>query len=196
MSSRELIESLRHAGEEKVRLVRQEAEREADALRAEISRKIGELRKHCDEKLIVETGEETRRALGEAGNRARALKLAAEKELSDRMYTIARSSLRRLRDAGYPAVFGKLVQELPSLAWRLVKVNPGDAGLARAYFPGAEIIPDEESAGGIDVALADGAVRVINTFEKRLERAWPELLPLLVHDVYHEVSDGSAAESG
>jgi V/A-type H+-transporting ATPase subunit E len=32
-------------------------------------------------------------------------------------------------------------------------------------------------------ALADeGRIRVINTLEKRLERGWPELLPVLIEE--------------
>ncbi len=195
MSSRELIESLRRSGDEKIRLLRQEAEQEAGALRAAASEKIGELRKQYADKLSAAAGEETIRALAEAGNKARMLRLAAEKMLSDRLLSASRASLQQLRDAAYPALFEKMVLELPSLAWNLVRVNPADVNLARKYFPEAEIVPVEAISGGVDVTVRDGTIRVVNTLEKRLERAWNELLPPMVKDAYREVSDGSSPKT-
>lgn len=195
MSSEKLIESLRRTGDEKIRNLRQEAEQEAESLRTAVSRKIEELRKRQAEELAAAAGEETRRALAEAGNRARALRLAAETALSDRLYSIALSSLHQLRDVGYSAVFEKLALELPSFPWKRVRVHPADDGLARKYFPDAEIVPLETIAGGMDVTITDATIRVINTFEKRLERAWNELLPLMMRDVYREISDGASPES-
>ncbi len=195
MSSRELIESLRRSGDEKIRLLRQEAEQEAGALRAAASAKIEELRKQYADKLSAAAGEETIRALAEAGNKARTLRLAAEKVLSDRLLSVSRASLQQLRDAAYPAIFEKMVLELPSLAWNLVRVHPADVNLARKYFPEAEIVPVETISGGVDATVRDGTIRVVNTLEKRLERAWNELLPPMVKDAYREVSDGASPET-
>jgi V/A-type H+-transporting ATPase subunit E len=47
----------------------------------------------------------------------------------------------------------------------------------------------------VDATAEGGAIRVVNTLEKRLERAWREMLPLLIKDVYQEVSDGTPAGS-
>jgi vacuolar-type H+-ATPase subunit E/Vma4 len=76
-----------------------------------------------------------------------------------------------------------------------VRVNPEDVALAGKYFPGAEIIPDRNITGGMDASTADGTIRIINTFEKRMERAWTDMLPVLIKDVYQEVSDGAPAAS-
>jgi V/A-type H+/Na+-transporting ATPase subunit E len=190
MSSRELIESLRAASKEKIRLIQQEAEQEAKTLQTAKEEKLEGMRKRYADKLASAEGEESLLAVADAGNRARALRLEAEKALSDRLVAIARSSLPLLRDSNYPAVFEKLVRELPSFAWKQVRVNPADVSLARKYFPDAEIVPVETISGGVDATLADGTIRIINTFEKRLERAWGEMLPLLVKDIYREVSDG------
>lgn len=192
MSSRELIESLKLAGEEKVRLIKQEAEQEAKALQVATAGKVEELRKHYAEKLASTEGEEALRALAEATSRARTVRLGAEKALSERLYSIACSSLHLVRDNGYPAVFEKLVLELPPFPWKLVRVNPADVDMARKYFPGAEIIPVENITGGVDASSTGNTVRVINTLEKRLERAWNEILPLMVKDVYREVLDGAS----
>lgn len=192
MGSRELIESLRRAGEESIRQLRQDAEQEAEAMRASLSVKIAELRERSAYELAAFAGEETRRVLAEAGERERALRLVAEKTLSDRLLSVARASLRRLRHDGYPAAFEKLALELPSLPWKIARVHPADLELVRKYLPDAELVPVETITGGLDAELADGTIRAINTFEKRLERAWPDLLPLLISDVYQEVSDGAS----
>jgi vacuolar-type H+-ATPase subunit E/Vma4 len=73
-----------------------------------------------------------------------------------------------------------------------VRVHPADIDLARKHLSDAEIVPVETITGGMDAAMEDETVRVINTFEKRLELAWADLLPLLISDVYQEVSDGAA----
>jgi len=194
MSSRELIESLRAASRVKIRLIQQEAEREARVLEAAKEERLEGLRRRYADKLASAEGDESLRALAEADNRARLLRLDAEKSLSDRLLSIARSSLAMLRDDNYPAVFEKLARELPSFSWKTVRVNPADAGLARSYFPEAEIVAVENISGGVDATLAGGTLRIINTFEKRLERAWSEMLPLLVKDVYREVSDGAPVQ--
>jgi vacuolar-type H+-ATPase subunit E/Vma4 len=191
MGSRELIESLRRTGEESIRLQRNEAEQEVAALQASLSGQIADLRRRYAEELAAAEREESRRALADAGSRIRAIKLDAEKKLSDRLLSIAGTSLTQLRQNGYSAVFEKLVKELPLLSWGVVRVHPADIDLARRHFPGAEIVPTETITGGMDATTGDGTIRAINTFEKRLELAWLDLLPKLISDVYQEISDGT-----
>jgi len=192
MGARELIESLRRASEESIRLHRKDAEQEAEAMQLSLDKRIAELRKHYADELTAAEMEESRRARAEAGSRVRAIKLASEKTLSDRLFSIARASLTQLRHDGYPASFEKLAQELPSLPWKLVRVHPADIDLARRHLSDAEVVPVETITGGMDAAMEDETIRVINTFEKRLELAWADLLPLLISDVYQEVSDGAS----
>lgn len=194
MSSKELIESLRRSGEEKIRLLRQEAEQEAKAFQAAATERLAELRRQNEARLAAATGEETVHALAEAGNKARAIRLSVEQQLSERLLSVSRTLLQQVRNNGYPALFEKMAIELPSLAWNLVRVHPADVDLARKYFPDAEVVPVETFTGGMDVTIRDGTIRVINTLEKRLERAWNELLPLMVKDVYREVGDGTSPE--
>ena len=195
MGSQELIESLRRAGEESIRHLQEDAEREAELMRASLSGKTGELRKRFADELAAFARDETRRVLAEEGGRARSIKLGAEKTLSDRLLSVARASLEQLRHTGYSENFEKLALELPSLPWKIVRVHPADVEVARKYLPDAEIVPEETITGGMDAATADGAVRVVNTFEKRIERAWADLLPLLINDVYQEASDGASQKA-
>lgn len=195
MSCKELIDSLKKAADERVLLMRQEAEREAGAAKADVARRLELLRNEARTKEAAAQRDANAQALSAANNRAREIRLMAGKELSSRLLAAAASSLPGLRKAGYEAAFGKLSRELPALAWHTVRVNPGDIALAGKYFPGAEIVPDRNITGGMDASTKDGSIRVINTFEKRLERAWSEMLPLLIKDVYGEGSDGTLAAS-
>ena len=184
MGSKELIESLRRAADERIRLVWKEAEGEADKIRAEVSHKLDLLRENSSRtESLAATGAQVA-AVSVANNRSRTNLLKAERALSDRLYSVALSSLHRLRNSGYQEAFGKMAQELPPLDWKTVRVNPADIGLAKSSFAGAEIIPDKTIAGGVDAMTEGGRIRVINTFEKRLERAWMDMLPGLLKDTY------------
>jgi vacuolar-type H+-ATPase subunit E/Vma4 len=193
MSSRELIESLRRAGDENARLLRQNAEREAETLRQSLAERNAAVRQRYNEELAAVSREQERRLRAEAAGRARAIRLTAEQAISERMAAICRDSLPKLRRGDYPAFFEKLARELPALPWKIVRVHLDDVELARKLFPEAEIVPTAAISGGLDVALADGSIRVINTFEKRLERAWEDLLPLLMRDAYREVPDEASS---
>jgi len=195
MSCKELIDSLKKAADERVLLMRQEAEQEAAAAKADVARRLEQRRDEAKRREAAAQRDANAQALSAANNRAREIRLMAEKELSARLEAAAVSSLPALRNTGYETAFGKMARELPALAWHTVRVNPGDVALAGTYFPGAEIVQDRNITGGMDASTKDGSIRVINTFEKRLERSWSDLLPLLIRDVYGEVSDGTPAAS-
>ncbi len=195
MSCTELINSLKKAADEKVLVIRQEAEREAGAARAEVARRLEQRRDEAKKKEAAALRDANAQALSAANNRAREVRLLAEKELAARLQAAAAAALSALRKAGYETAFGKMAQELPAFAWHEVRVNPVDVELAKKFFPGAEIAADRLITGGMDVSTKDGTIRVINTFEKRLERAWSDMLPLLIRDVYEEGHDGTPAAS-
>jgi V/A-type H+-transporting ATPase subunit E len=191
MGCKELIESLRRAADERIKQVWQEAEREAGRVKAEIAHKLGQLRENCARTESLAATAAQVAAVSEANNRSRTNLLTAEKALSDRLFSVALSSLHRLRNSGYQEAFGKMARELPPLAWKTVRVNPEDVGLAKSIFTGAEIIPDKTIAGGVDAMTDGGKIRVINTFEKRLERAWVDMLPGLLKETYDVIEKRS-----
>jgi len=195
MSCRELIESLRRAGDEKVRNVWQEAEAEAAKVRAGVLARLDRIRSEHAGLQASRVQEAQAGALNEANARARTVRLSLEQALSERLYAAARDQLQRMRNDGYPVVFERLVRELPVLDWQIVRVHPADVALAKNYFKQAEIVADNSISGGVDAATAAGSIRVVNTFEKRLERSWVDLLPSLIREVYQEVSDGTPAAS-
>lgn len=188
MGYKELIEALRSEGEEKVRSIRKDAEAEAEAIRKEARREILRLTEESRRTQSGVVDEQNEAVLSEAGKKAKMILKSAEKELADRLYSSAMRSLSALRGEGYPDVFDSLVRELPPYRWEVVRVNPDDAEKAKGYFRDAEIIPDSTITAGLDVMKKDGKIRVVNTFEQRLENIWGEVLPGLMKDVYGRIA--------
>jgi V/A-type H+/Na+-transporting ATPase subunit E len=184
MGCKELIGSLRVAGDERLQALRAEAEQEAGRVRAEAARRINALREEHARKHAAEAGRHAEALMAEANAAVRAVGLRAERALAERLYDVARVSLHTLRNEGYRDVFTGFARELPRFAWQTVRVNPDDVALAREQFPEAEVLADPAIIGGM-VAVSEGdRVRVVNTFEKRLESLWEDMLP----DIMREVS--------
>ncbi len=187
MGYRELIEALRSEGEEKIRAIRQETEAEAESIRSEAAKEIERIRAEHDRQQSKAVADVAGEVLSEAAARARAIRVRAEQELSDRMARLARASLAQLRDDRYAETFAGLVRELPQHLWAVARVNPADLDMAKTCFPGAEIVPDSTIIGGLEVSDWDGKIRVVNTFETRLERSWTNILPGLIRELEKSV---------
>ncbi|MGD8352156.1 MAG: V-type ATP synthase subunit E [Nitrospirota bacterium] len=184
MSSRELIERLNSEADEQVRAVRREAEGEAQRVRDEARRKMEALSAKYRALEAEAVREKTAGITAEAEDEARQARQATDGALAARLREMAFSALPELRGQGYGRVFRALAAEVPELAWKAVRVNPADAELASEAFPGAEVRGDDSITGGLETASEDSRVRVVNTFEKRLERAWDEILPGLLAEVH------------
>ena len=187
MGQKELIAALREEGEAR-----------CAKLRAEATEHLAELeRRHAGEleRMSAEGARERARAeeavrafLNAAAEKeARAILLAAEHSLAGRLYDRARHCLGRLRDSGYPGLFASLAAELPSGNWQEIRVNPADTELAAPLFPDAAVVPDAGITGGLLATGEGGGLTVVNTLDKRLERQWPDILPLL----FREIGEGS-----
>jgi V/A-type H+/Na+-transporting ATPase subunit E len=190
----ELIDSLRLAAEEKGRLLWIKAEEEARAMRENASTEIARMKASL--KMAASAEEQLSDILSAATKEARMIRMSAEKTLCARMLAIASCCLPSLIRETYKEDFGAFVRELPPVPWECVTVNPRDKSVAREYFSNAKILADENVAGGFTVSADDGRVRVINTFEKRLERGWTEMVPAVIKEVRNELSiEDSAAGS-
>ena len=187
MDCDELIKSLWMRAEGKIQTIQREAKEEAARTEREIELKITSLREEYEKTVTVESEKRAEHILSDAQNKVRLMTISNNRKLSDRLYRLTRSSLGFLRKEEYPNVFNALALELPPLSWTSVSVNPGDAAIARISFPGAEIIPDENISGGVDATTGENRVRVINTLEKRLERAWEDIIPDLIKEYYETV---------
>ena len=194
MGNGEFIEALRREGEEKIRTICQEAEAEAERIRGDAAGRISLIRENLGRKHFIALKEQTGAIVLEAERETRMILLSAEKELSDRLYAVTIKALARLREERYPEVFDALAHEIPHYNWQVVRVNPHDEERARECFPGSEIISDESITGGLDVMDREGNIRVVNTFEKRLENAWIEILPELIKGVYGKIAECGVPE--
>ncbi|HEY7746913.1 MAG TPA: hypothetical protein VIA07_11295 [Desulfuromonadales bacterium] len=183
MGTGELLAALRREGERKAAAIRQAAEAEASRLREESAAGLAMLQAECRQQQEKATAAETGAILAEAERAARRVRLAAAENLTERLLALARRLLPGLRTRDYPAIFARLAGELPPAGWETVRVNPADADLAGALFPGARIETDAGICGGLEALTSGGRVQVVNTLEKRLERRWPELLPVLLREI-------------
>ena len=184
MDCESLIESLWRDGQKRIEEIEAESKEEAARIETDISLKIASLREKSEKNVCSDSAKRAVDILAEANQSADLIKISAARELSVRLCLLARSCLQILRDDKYGDVFTALAAELPPLAWKSIRVNPGDAERARVSFPGAEIICDDTISGGMDVMTADGRIRIISTFEKRLERAWEEMSSDLLQEDY------------
>jgi V/A-type H+-transporting ATPase subunit E len=194
MSYRELIDALEKECGEKIKKIWKEAEEEADKAKADALKRTEEMRCEYERKESSAVRERTDAVVAEAKNRARIIRLRGDEELARRLYRLAAESLSQVRDSRYRELFASLVRELPSHPWDIVKVNPGDAGIAGEFFPGAEIMPDTAITGGIEVTDKNAGVRIVNTLEKRLDRAWQDILPELIQDIREGIIHGNPPE--
>jgi vacuolar-type H+-ATPase subunit E/Vma4 len=182
MGCEELISALRASGDGKVRALRAEAEQEAERIRGEGAMLVQTMRSEHERETAADAAEIGGRLLAEANAEARGIRLRAERALEKRLRSLALSALPSLRNVGYAAVFASLARELPSLAWKTIRVNPEDVDLAKDLFPGAEVVGDGSITGGFLCATKGEEIEVENTFERRLDALWEVMLPDLMRD--------------
>jgi vacuolar-type H+-ATPase subunit E/Vma4 len=195
MGHKELIESLQQEGEDKIRQLWKDAETEAADMRAATSNKIESISKEYRNNALREEQNQAQDLFSEAAKSAGKIMLQAEQELSDRLFPLALSCLHTLKNERYPAVFDLLVKEIPDAKWKEVRVHPDDVQIAGKYFSETDITPDNEISGGMEAVGAERNVVINNTFEKRLERAWDDLLPLLINEIYKEAFDSGTSSA-
>jgi vacuolar-type H+-ATPase subunit E/Vma4 len=186
MSYQELIDALRREAEEKIATIRREAEIKAARVQTEAEARLDRLRRESLKRQSSAGREDVLVILAAAEQRALRIRLEALKELSERLYSLALSSLPELREPQYGKLFAALVRELPSYPWETVRVNPADVEMAGRFFPGAHVVPDDTVSGGLEVTGDAGRICIDNTLEKRLERGWQDLLPILVSAIRRE----------
>ena len=187
MNCEELIESLWREAEKKIGSIIRETGEEETRIANEAHLRISRLREDSQQRCSSASRKRTEETLSEAEKKARIINIAADLRLSERLYRISLASLRKLRNSDYQSSFRNMAAELPPLDWKTVRVNPEDAGIAQEHFPEAGIITDNNICGGMDVMTDDGKIRVINTIEKRLERAWGDMLPHIMKEFYEKV---------
>lgn len=176
-----LIDVVRQQASATAAAVWAEARAEAARCRADAERAIACQRDADASRLRAVTDAAAQSANADAVRRARLIRSEAKAAVADRVLAIAVAMLADLRHGRDADQWQTLANELPAREWTRLVVNPADAPLARARFAGSDICADAGISGG--VIAEDAALRVNNTFERRLAAAWPELLPAVMNDV-------------
>lgn len=175
MGYKELIEAIREDGERQIERIRVDTQEKVNEIMKETESRIKDMDRAYEIRLNAEVEKMRGLILRDAERRASRMRLKAQEQLSEKLLNTAMSLLKNLRDKDYRGVFDALSQEIPDSKWVTVIVNPEDIGLARSQFPDSRVIEDPSITGGIVAINSDGNV-ITNTFEKRLERLWPEIL--------------------
>ncbi len=184
-----LLNSLRQKGKEQAETIWQQARAEAEKCRAEAARAIEAQRAQAAQEIAAIAQRLANAATTEATGKARAIHAAARTALAARLYKLAQNALALFRDGDYASLFAALVEELPAHTWQRARVNPADQRLAQTHFPDAQIVGDEAIVAGMEVEAEDGRIRIDNTLQKRLQRAWPDILPDLIANTSQELTN-------
>ncbi len=183
MSHEELLADLQKKGEEQVREIWNKAETEVNELKAEAARRIDKERELLRQRETTACEEERIFVLMRADREANQIISNSEQALAEKLYLLAQKSLQTVRDQEDTSFFTSLSDELPGCVWDKVMVHPDDQKRAETRFKNSKIVNDESIAGGLKAMGNNGKVYINNTLEKRLERAWPTLLPLLIKEI-------------
>jgi vacuolar-type H+-ATPase subunit E/Vma4 len=176
----ELINTLRKNEQKQIDDIWQQARAEADSIREQVAQAIAKITEEHADQLASACQKSVRGIVAEADIKARKKKLFAYQGLDEVLHATALKQLPKLRELNYENVFAQLVKELPDNQWERIIVNPSDVYLATEFFNKDIVQPDAAITGGLIALNAGGKIIVDNTFEKRLERKWSQILPELI----------------
>ncbi|MDH3328797.1 MAG: hypothetical protein OEM01_06145 [Desulfobulbaceae bacterium] len=193
MSQDILIRDLRQKSSDRISEMWREAEGKAESLRIEQEEAFALLKEEDDVRLQEIERSVAAPIIFSAEKKALLVVDEALRKLSERLYALAHNMLPYVRQNEYEKFFAGLVEELPPFEWETVTVNVLDEELAQSYFPGAEIIINSSLSGGFITSGDNDRYRVINTLERRLEKAWPFIIPALLKELVGEKDAAPAA---
>lgn len=188
MGESELKTALKREGEVQVRDFWKEAEAVVAMRCKELETALNNSRTETERQLLEATTGLRNSLLFEARARSHQRQLHAEAELEARLLLLARRLLPELAGQDRSTMWHLLYEELPEADWSALTVHPADRKLAERHFSAASIDCDENLSGGLIASNADGTVRIDNSLDCRLMRAWPELLPKLMNELRERVN--------
>lgn len=183
MGETELKIALQHEGEAQIHSFWQQAEAGVEIRRKEIEAELTQLRAETDDQLQTEIATLRNNMLFAIHSKVMDGRLHAEAALEERLLLLARQILPELAGDDRSALWKALCEELPAGDWTGLKVHPADQELAGRDFPSAEIDCDSTLGGGLVVTNTDSTIRIDNSLDCRLMRAWPDLLPKLLTEL-------------
>jgi V/A-type H+-transporting ATPase subunit E len=191
----ELLDSLEKNKQKQIDTIWQEAKNEAENLRKQVDEAIADITRNHAEQLRYACQKSMRAIFSETEITTRKKRLFAYQALEQILRNAAIKQLPALRGKNYDAVFAQLAGELPDRTWRKIFVNPADLSLAATFFTADVIQPDAAISGGLVAVTPGDRITVDNTFEKRLERKWPHILPTIIAKIEKQYGASGSAET-
>jgi vacuolar-type H+-ATPase subunit E/Vma4 len=195
MGESELKTALQLEGEMQIRDFWQQSEFAVAERRREVETELMQLRAETDHRLQAEVTELHSSLHFVAQTRAMECGLRAEATLEERLLLMAHKILPLLANTERATLWKALRKELPEADWTILKVHPADQQLAARDFPSAVIESEEALGGGLIATSADGMIRIDNSLNCRLIRAWPDLLPKLLGELRKRVDNDETAHT-
>ena len=176
---RDLLREAESRAEGIVSLAREEARRAIAAALEQAEQSTGRFEENESREAERARRIQMNRVLGEE----RAIRMAAEAALGDKVFALLEKRLRALgSQADYAALVGRLFEEMRSdlpeadlIVYADEKVRPRLKERLRGREVRFEPLPEEEW-GGVEVSDAARSVRIRNTFRGRLAKSRPQLL--------------------
>lgn len=193
MGESELKTALQRDGEAQIRDFWQSAEATVTDRRSEFEAELTRLRAKTDQQIQAEVDVLRNTLLFEAQAVAMGCRLHEEAALAERLLLLARQSLALLANHDRDTLWQALCEELPTADWTVLTVDPADRQRGVHSFPAASITSEETLGGGLIAATADGMIRIDNSLNRRLMRAWPDLLPKLLAELRQRVDNDATA---
>ncbi len=192
MALEAILQAIADDAETQVAAILGQADADARA-RLQVARAEAEERRQAILQKATVAGEnECSRMLHRARLDVSRMLVAAQEEAFQAILTNAKARLAESRSRpDYPAIFAALLRQALEAATgtQTVAVNAADATLAASLLgaasgpmaPGlhAALVEDLDTWGGVVVRSEDGRIVTMNTLESRLDRALPDLRPLL-----------------
>ena len=194
MGLEELISTLKKGEQKQIDAIWQQANAEADSLRGQAAEAIAKITEEHADQLASACRKSVRSIVAEADIKARKKKLFAYQGLDEVLRQAAMKQLPELRQQNYEKVFALLARELPDCQWEKIIVNPADVDIAAKSFIKNFVQSDSAISGGLIAVSAGGWIVVDNTFEKRLERKWDQIIPELIKKTEEKYGKSRSAE--
>ena len=194
MGLEELISTLKKGEQKQIDAIWQQANAEADSLRGQTAEAIAKITVEHADQLASACRKSVRSIVAEADIKARKKKLFAYQGLDEVLRQATMKQLPELRQQNYEKVFALLARELPDCQWEKIIVNPADVDIAAKSFIKNFVQSDSAISGGLIAVSAGGRIVVDNTFEKRLERKWDQIIPELIKKTEEKYGKSRSAE--
>ncbi|MDH3998915.1 MAG: hypothetical protein OET90_08750 [Desulfuromonadales bacterium] len=185
MGETELRKALQQQNAEQIEALWREAEAAIEAERQQGAASLQQLCEQDQRRLDDEIKALRSNLMFAAQTRALECRLHAEAALETRLQQLARKLLPALAET--KGVWQALLRELPDIEWRDIEVAPAHEDLARKKFPAATLSVKKSLGGGLVVTGKTGTIRIDNSLEGRLLRAWPEMAPKLMLALHKEI---------